>query len=66
MSSPSSSNIEQTYEPVEIAALMRVKVRTVRMWLRDPKHPLKGTKIGSIWRVKKSDLAAFMEGNKYD
>lgn len=64
MSSPSSSNIERTYEPVEIAALMKVQVKTVRMWLRDPSHPLKGTKFGTMWRVKESDLAEFMKGTQ--
>lgn len=62
MSSPSSSEgIERTYTPVEIAALVRVDVKTVQGWLRDESHPLVGVKFKNMWRVKESDLRVFLQ-----
>ena len=62
MSSPSSSEgIERTYTPVEIASLLRVEVKTVQGWLRDESHSLKGVKFKNMWRVKESDLRAFLQ-----
>jgi acetyl-CoA synthetase len=38
----------------EAAELMKVKVDTIRRWLRN--GTLKGRKIGRIWRIAESDL----------
>ena len=38
----------------EAAELMKVKVDTVRRWLRN--GTLRGRKIGRIWRIAESDL----------
>jgi hypothetical protein len=57
-----SSGIERQYTPVEIASLMKVQVKTVRGWLRDPKHPLKGVHHRNMWRVSESELGKFLKG----
>jgi excisionase family DNA binding protein len=45
----------------EIAAQTKVKVKTVREWLRTGK--LKGIKAGKLWRVRADDLNAFLEAS---
>ena len=50
--------------PIEIAASLRVDVKTVCRWLRDEAHPLKGTKVNNMWRVTPEDLKTFIEGEK--
>ncbi len=57
-----SADVEEHYAPVEIAALLKVSKKTVQGWLRDPDHPLVGTKIGTMWRVSKGDLKKYLEG----
>ncbi len=53
---------EKVYTIPEIAKILRVKDYTIREWLREGK--LKGFKAaGSRWRVKKTDLDAFMRTN---
>lgn len=54
--------LEKFYAPIEIAALLGVQRRTVVSWLKNPKHPLKGTKIGNnTWRVAESDYVSFLK-----
>ena len=36
------------------------RAKTVQGWLRDGSHPLTGTKFKNMWRVKESDLRAFL------
>jgi hypothetical protein len=61
--SPTSElTVEQQYRPVEVASLMKRDVKTIRMWLRDPKHPLTGTQVGGQWYISKSHLAKFLNG----
>jgi len=57
-----TSKIERQYHPVEVAHLMHVKQKTVQGWLRDPKHPLIGTKIGTQWYISETNLAHFLQG----
>ena len=52
---------EKVYTVEEIAELLKVKVYTVREWLRTGK--LKGFKMGGrVWRVKESELDKFING----
>jgi excisionase family DNA binding protein len=55
-----SPTIERLYTPEEAADALRVKVRSVMEWLRQGK--LKGVKLGRLWRIKESDLKAFIDG----
>jgi len=50
--------------PEQVAEQLSVKVETVREWLR--RSLLVGYKIGGAkdWRVKPSDLAAFLEARR--
>lgn len=55
-----SPTIERLFTPEEAAEALRVKPRTIMEWLRQGK--LKGVKLGGkLWRVKESDLRAFIE-----
>lgn len=56
------SQLVRLLTPVEIAASLRVDVKTVCKWLRDPSHPLKGTKVNNMWRINPEDLKTFIEG----
>lgn len=52
--------IERLFTPEEAAEVLRVKPRTVMEWLRRGK--LTGVKLGGkLWRVKESDLRAFID-----
>lgn len=60
-SGPLSPEIEPQYTPVEVAALTKKDVRTVRGWFRDGK--IDGAKrIHNQWYVSKTDLATFLSG----
>ena len=49
--------------PMEISKEFKVSRITVARWLRTGK--LKGVKVGRLWRVRESDLQAFLkEGGK--
>ena len=43
----------------EAASRVKVKPDTLRLWLRSGR--LKGLKAGRLWRVKTTDLEAFLE-----
>jgi excisionase family DNA binding protein len=51
--------IEKYLSPEEIAEALGIVPATVREWLK--KGELKGMKLGRLWRVKESDLEAFLE-----
>ena len=51
--------IEKTYTPQQIAEILQVREYSVRRWLRQGE--LKGFQLGGRWRVKESDLKAFMD-----
>ncbi len=58
--------MDKLYTPDEVAEILRVKVATVKRWLREGKLP--GHKLGRLWRIKESDLEGFKElggGHKY-
>lgn len=64
MTSPEPPQLVEWLAPVEIAFMLKTSAKTVQGWLRDDNHPLKGTKIGTMWRVHPDDFATFMKGNK--
>jgi excisionase family DNA binding protein len=51
---------EQVYTPEQVAEHLQVSLRTVMDYLRAGK--LKGFKVGRLWRIKDSDLQAFIGG----
>jgi excisionase family DNA binding protein len=54
---------EKVYTPEEAAEVLKVSPETVRIWLRTGK--LGGVKMGRrLWRVRESDLEAFLKGNQ--
>jgi excisionase family DNA binding protein len=44
--------------PEEVAERLKVKPRTVQEWLRTGR--LAGLKLGKLWRIRESDLQAFL------
>lgn len=46
----------------EVAEILSVKVRTIRMWLRTNK--LKGVKVNRLWRIKEEDFNNFLPVEK--
>ena len=54
--------IDKLYTPEEVAEVLRVKTRTVMEWLRQGK--LKGVKLGKLWRIKESELSAFISSGE--
>jgi excisionase family DNA binding protein len=50
---------DQLLTPVEAAARLKISRLTVGDWLRSGK--LKGVKVGRLWRVRESDLEAFLK-----
>jgi excisionase family DNA binding protein len=44
--------------PEEVAARLKVQPRTVQEWLRTGRLP--GLKLGKLWRIRESDLEAFL------
>ena len=53
---------EKLLTPEDAAKILVVEAETVRDWLR--RGVLKGIKMGRLWRVKESDLEAFLKGNE--
>lgn len=55
--------VERRYfTPVEVASILKVHPRTVRGWLNDPNHPLKGAKLTVGWRVGESQFQEYLRG----
>ncbi len=50
--------------PDEIAEILKVKTVIVRSWLNNEEHPLKGAKMGKLWRIEKEDLERYIENQK--
>jgi len=50
---------ERLLTPDEAAEVVKVKAKTIREWLKSGK--LKGIKTGRLWRIKESELRAFLE-----
>lgn len=59
------AELERYLTPVEIAASLQVKTKTVHGWLRNPDHPLVGTKVAGIgWRITREQFRKFVEGEQ--
>ena len=56
---PDKKTQERLLTPAEVATRLNVSLVTVGRWLREGK--LKGLKAGRQWRVRESDLEAFLE-----
>lgn len=54
--------MEKFYSCNQIADRYGVKVCTVWAWVRDGKLP--AVKLGGVYRIKESDLAAYEQKNK--
>lgn len=50
--------VEQLLTPEEAALQLGIAPRTIREWLRNGK--LQGVKLGRLWRVRETDLKAFI------
>lgn len=51
--------MEKLLSPEEVAEVLGVSQKMVRDWLRAGR--IKGLKLGRIWRVRESDLEAFIK-----
>jgi excisionase family DNA binding protein len=51
--------MEKLLSPEEVAEILGVSPKMVRDWLRAGR--IKGIKLGRIWRVRESDLEAFIK-----
>ncbi|AFV10552.1 excisionase-like protein [Thermacetogenium phaeum DSM 12270] len=49
--------------PEEAAELLAVSPKSVRKWLWQGK--LKGVRVGRLWRIRESDLEAFLEDRSF-
>lgn len=52
---------EKNYTVDEVAEICRVTPYTVRVWLKDPNHPLVGQKLGLKWLVTETALKTYLE-----
>lgn len=48
----------------EVAEMLRLNTVTIYRWLRN--NQLRGIKLGKEWRIKDSDLQAFLEAHYND
>lgn len=51
--------MEMFLAPEDAAEVLGVSRKTVREWLRRGK--LRGVKVGRLWRIRESDLEAFLD-----
>ncbi len=56
--------MEKLLTPKEVAGLLQVRPVTIMTYLR--KGTLKGVKVGRLWRVRGSDLEAFLRKSDED
>jgi excisionase family DNA binding protein len=54
--------MERLLTPREAAELVAVAPRTIKEWLR--RGSLPGLKVGSLWRIRQSDLESFVGREK--
>ena len=60
-----SKTTEEYLELSEVASRLRKTVGTIRRWLKDPKHPLQGYKLGGrSMLIAAEDFDRFMAGKK--
>jgi len=50
--------------PEEVAEQLQVSERTIRRWLRAGE--LRGIRVGRLWRIRRKDLAAFLDKGDTD
>lgn len=53
--------MDEYLTPEEVAEALKVSVKVVKDWLRAGTIP--GTKVGKLWRVPRTDLEQWLEGN---
>lgn len=53
---------ERLMTPEEVAERLAITPKTVRRFLREGR--LKAVKVGRLWRVRESDLLAYMKGER--
>lgn len=53
---------ERLMTPEEVAERLALTPKTVRRFLREGR--LKAMKVGRLWRVRESDLLAYMKGER--
>ena len=51
---------EEYFTPEEVAEKLKVSLRTIKEHLL--RGRLKGVKVGRLWRIRASDLEAFLQG----
>jgi len=51
------------YTPEEVSEILKISVRTIREYLKQGK--LKGSKIGTKWRITEEQLKEFLKENGY-
>jgi len=56
---PEVTEVGKLYTPDQIAQMLQVAPRTILDWIK--KGRLRGLRFGRGWRIKASDLAAFVE-----
>ena len=56
---PEDKTQDQLLTPEEAAARLKISRLTIGNWFRSGK--LKGLKVGHLWRVRESDLEAFLK-----
>jgi len=54
--------VEKLLTPKEVAYLLQVKPVTIMTYLR--RGELKGVKVGRLWRVRNTDLEAFLQAGQ--
>lgn len=52
------------FTPQELAAVLKVHHKTILRWLRDSDHPLRGEKIGEMWRISREQIEAFLNAGR--
>ncbi|KRT34311.1 helix-turn-helix domain-containing protein [Acetomicrobium hydrogeniformans] len=56
--------MEKLLTPNDVAEILSLSPVTIKKWLWQGK--LKGIKVGSVWRIRESDLKAFLKTNNDD
>jgi len=56
--------MEKLLTPKDVAEILSLSPVTIKKWLWQGK--LKGIKVGSVWRIRESDLKAFLKTNNDD
>jgi excisionase family DNA binding protein len=57
-----SAGVEQLYTVAEVAAILRVGVKTVQRWISEDRLAAHRVMVGGSWRIKASDLQRSLDG----